>query len=168
MFNYEHIKKHYISIIRKSEYIFDIMRGWCSRAKNFIRNVWVFRDTLNHHRPYDYSGMLFSQKDALQDISNYGFPHLEERVAKSLNRNARVAIELIDRLLDGDDGFDKFDIELDIDEEPTNGYYTARTIVTPKYDFPVRTKMLLDIKLQQQHLNMLLEIYRKFLLRFWD
>lgn len=168
MFSGVCISKRYISFKRKSEYIFNIMRNWCFKAKNFVRNIWVFRGTLLSHRPYDYIGLLYSHKEALQDISNYGFPHIEERVSDSLNRNARVAIELIDRLMDGNDGFDKFDIELDIDEEPTDGYYTVRTIPTPKYDFPVRTRMLTKINLQQQYLDMLLEIYRKFILRFWD
>lgn len=76
----------------------------------FIKNIYCFRKTLWHARPYDYEGLLLAMRDQLSMMESpirNGYHLYADRTADRI----KLCRLLIDRILEGDYRFDDYDID---------------------------------------------------------
>lgn len=128
-------------------------------VKCFFRNIYIFRKTISHHRPYDYAGILYAMRDSLDDMIDYGMPHVLN--ADKHIKDMKVARELCNRLIEGDDF--KFDYDMKFNEDGT-----LDISAKPLHDFPTSTKHTNIYCTEKQHFDMLMGVLKKKMRCWWD
>lgn len=136
--------------------------------KWFFKNIYTFRSTLRHSRPWDYSGILYAIEDQLSmqiagGMGNHvgGDKHIQQM---------KVARELARRIKEDSYQLDKF-------EWPALEFGEVCTVTgsrevfwrepIKKFDLPTR-KLAFRVNLRKQDMEMLTNILNKHMLSWWD
>lgn len=138
-------------------------------VRRFIRNIWIFRNTLATHRWYDYAGLLQAMYDSIADMEK------RQRISDSLvntEKNCdkmRIILHLIQRIQDDTYTTRKAGFEMVSGEPLPNGLIPCTIEMHPKHDFPKEAHIHKYSRKQgDADLEYLTKLLNKHLRSFWD